>query len=198
MVGSPRRSAASATHSTTRSSNPVSGSTRSSSSSIRIGPTPWSGRAEVERDTASWVHWYNSTRIHHALDKMPSIEFCRLRQRDGDHGCVEAGHTARRDRRHEGDPARVERRTSPLAPRAGCDSQGPRLSHPASTSACLRPDWPEGRRRAGWAWMTACRGGSTRPHGAGQVDDGRAEAIAVSFLKLGGQAWCRGAPQGSR
>jgi hypothetical protein len=37
---------------------------------------------------------------------MPSIEFCRLRQRDGDHGCVEAGHTARRDRRHEGDPAR--------------------------------------------------------------------------------------------
>ena len=28
----------------------------------------WSGRAEVERDTATWVHWYNTTRLHSSLD----------------------------------------------------------------------------------------------------------------------------------
>ncbi|MFW3119251.1 ISMsm1, transposase orfB [Mycolicibacterium mageritense DSM 44476 = CIP 104973] len=27
----------------------------------------WSGRAEVERETASWVHWYNTSRLHSAL-----------------------------------------------------------------------------------------------------------------------------------
>jgi transposase InsO family protein len=35
----------------------------------------WSGRAEVERETASWVHWYNTTRIHHSIGKMSPIEF---------------------------------------------------------------------------------------------------------------------------
>ena len=35
----------------------------------------WRGRAEVERETASWIHWYNSTRIHHSLGKMSPIEF---------------------------------------------------------------------------------------------------------------------------
>ena len=29
----------------------------------------WSGAAEVERETASWVHWYNTTRIHHSIGK---------------------------------------------------------------------------------------------------------------------------------
>ena len=24
----------------------------------------WAGAAEVERETTSWVHWYNQTRIH--------------------------------------------------------------------------------------------------------------------------------------
>ena len=33
------------------------------------------GRAEVERETASWVHWYNTTRIHHSIGKMSPIEF---------------------------------------------------------------------------------------------------------------------------
>ena len=28
----------------------------------------WTGRAEVERETAAWVHWYNTTRLHSALD----------------------------------------------------------------------------------------------------------------------------------
>jgi integrase-like protein len=24
----------------------------------------WTGQAEVERETATWVHWYNATRMH--------------------------------------------------------------------------------------------------------------------------------------
>jgi integrase-like protein len=24
----------------------------------------WTGRTEVERETAAWVHWYNTTRLH--------------------------------------------------------------------------------------------------------------------------------------
>src|ERR671919_783854 len=35
----------------------------------------WTARAEVERETASWVHWYNTTRIHHSTGKIPPIEF---------------------------------------------------------------------------------------------------------------------------
>ena len=37
--------------------------------------TRWTGRAEVERETASWVHWHNTTRIHHSIGKMSPIEF---------------------------------------------------------------------------------------------------------------------------
>ena len=35
----------------------------------------WSGAAELERETASWIHWYNTTRIHHSIGKMSPIEF---------------------------------------------------------------------------------------------------------------------------
>ena len=41
----------------------------------------WSGRAEVERETASWVHWYNTTRIHHSIAKMSPAEFEALHTR---------------------------------------------------------------------------------------------------------------------
>ncbi len=41
----------------------------------------WSGRAEVERETASWVHWYNTTRIHHSIAKMSPVEFEALHAR---------------------------------------------------------------------------------------------------------------------
>ncbi len=37
-------------------------------------PRAWSGRAEVERETASWVHWYNTTRIHHSIGKIAPVE----------------------------------------------------------------------------------------------------------------------------
>ncbi|GAC1594063.1 MAG: hypothetical protein NVS3B21_15700 [Acidimicrobiales bacterium] len=35
----------------------------------------WTGRAEVERETASWVHWFNTTRIHHSINKLSPVEF---------------------------------------------------------------------------------------------------------------------------
>jgi transposase InsO family protein len=35
----------------------------------------WSGRAEVECETAGWVYWYNATRIHHSIGKLSPIEF---------------------------------------------------------------------------------------------------------------------------
>jgi transposase InsO family protein len=34
----------------------------------------WTGRADVERATAAWVHWYNHTRLHSAIGYQPPIE----------------------------------------------------------------------------------------------------------------------------
>jgi putative transposase len=33
------------------------------------------GRADVEQETASWVHWFNATRLHHSIGKRSPIEF---------------------------------------------------------------------------------------------------------------------------
>jgi transposase InsO family protein len=38
-------------------------------------PRSWSGAAELERETASWVHWFNTTRIHHSIGKMSPIDY---------------------------------------------------------------------------------------------------------------------------
>jgi len=38
----------------------------------------WSGAAEVEGETASWVHWYNQTRIHHSIGRMSPIRYQTL------------------------------------------------------------------------------------------------------------------------
>ena len=38
-------------------------------------PKTWTGWAEVERETAAWVHWYNTTRLHSALGYRPPIEY---------------------------------------------------------------------------------------------------------------------------
>jgi putative transposase len=35
----------------------------------------WTGRNEVERETAAWVHWFNTARLHSALDHRPPVEF---------------------------------------------------------------------------------------------------------------------------
>ena len=37
--------------------------------------TSWSGRAEVERETASWVHWYNQARVHSSIGYLPPVEY---------------------------------------------------------------------------------------------------------------------------
>jgi putative transposase len=35
----------------------------------------WAGRTEVERETAAWVHWFNTERLHSAIDYRPPVEF---------------------------------------------------------------------------------------------------------------------------
>ena len=35
----------------------------------------WTDRAEVERETADWIHWYNTHRLHSALGYRPPIEY---------------------------------------------------------------------------------------------------------------------------
>jgi putative transposase len=35
----------------------------------------WTGRNELERATAEWVHWFNTTRLHSALGCVPPVEF---------------------------------------------------------------------------------------------------------------------------
>jgi putative transposase len=40
----------------------------------------WSGAAELERETAGWIHWYNTTRINHSIGKQSPIEFEELHE----------------------------------------------------------------------------------------------------------------------
>lgn len=35
----------------------------------------WTGAAEVERETAGWVHWFNTTRIHLSIGRMPPVAY---------------------------------------------------------------------------------------------------------------------------
>ncbi|MGH7745641.1 MAG: IS3 family transposase [Candidatus Dormibacteria bacterium] len=35
----------------------------------------WSGPGEVEAETASWVHWYNATRIHLSIGRMSPLRY---------------------------------------------------------------------------------------------------------------------------
>jgi putative transposase len=35
----------------------------------------WTGRGEVERATAEWVHWFNHARLHSSLGHVPPMEF---------------------------------------------------------------------------------------------------------------------------
>ena len=35
----------------------------------------WTGRAEVERETAGWVHWFNTERLHSSIDYHPPVEY---------------------------------------------------------------------------------------------------------------------------
>ena len=33
------------------------------------------GRAELERETAEWVHWNNTSRLHSSIDYLPPVEY---------------------------------------------------------------------------------------------------------------------------
>ena len=35
----------------------------------------FTGRAELERETASWVHWYNTVRLHSSIEYRPPVEY---------------------------------------------------------------------------------------------------------------------------
>jgi len=35
----------------------------------------WSGRDEVERETAEWVRWFNADRLHSSIDYLSPIEY---------------------------------------------------------------------------------------------------------------------------
>ncbi|MFI6754133.1 IS3 family transposase [Rhodococcus coprophilus] len=35
----------------------------------------WSGRAEVERETAEWVRWFNTDRLHSSIDYLSPVEY---------------------------------------------------------------------------------------------------------------------------
>lgn len=35
----------------------------------------WTGRNAVERETAAWVHWFNTERLHSAIGYQPPVEF---------------------------------------------------------------------------------------------------------------------------
>jgi putative transposase len=46
----------------------------------------WTGRNEVERETAAWVRWFNTERLHSALGHVPPAEFeQRYRESARDH-----------------------------------------------------------------------------------------------------------------
>lgn len=35
----------------------------------------WTSRGEVERETAAWVHWFNTERLHSSIGYQPPAEF---------------------------------------------------------------------------------------------------------------------------
>lgn len=35
----------------------------------------WSGRAEVERETAEWVRWFNADRLYSSIDYLSPIDY---------------------------------------------------------------------------------------------------------------------------
>jgi len=38
-------------------------------------PRTWTGPAEVETETASWVHWFNTERLHSSINYLPPITY---------------------------------------------------------------------------------------------------------------------------
>ena len=45
----------------------------------------WAGRAEIERETASWVHWFNTSRLHSSIGYVSPVDYENeyLRPRSG-------------------------------------------------------------------------------------------------------------------
>ena len=41
---------------------------------IGQNPRTWTGLHDVEAATAEWIHWYNTTRLHHSIGLLPPVE----------------------------------------------------------------------------------------------------------------------------
>lgn len=55
---------------------------------IERRPRTWSGAAEVERETASWVHWCNERRIHLSIGRMSPVAYEALHGTPADQRAV--------------------------------------------------------------------------------------------------------------
>lgn len=42
---------------------------------VDSSPHSWTGRAELERETASWVHWFNTSRLHSSIHYCSPVEY---------------------------------------------------------------------------------------------------------------------------
>jgi len=41
---------------------------------LTVSPRPLTGLSDVEAITTDWVHWYNTSRLMHRLDRRPPAE----------------------------------------------------------------------------------------------------------------------------
>ena len=42
---------------------------------VELNPRTWTGPAEVETETAGWVHCFNTVRLHSSIDYHPPITY---------------------------------------------------------------------------------------------------------------------------
>lgn len=42
---------------------------------IDLHPRTWTTAADVERETASWVQWFNTARLHSSIGHVPPVEY---------------------------------------------------------------------------------------------------------------------------
>ena len=42
---------------------------------IDLHPRTWTGPGEIERETASYLHWFNTERLHSSIDYQPPITY---------------------------------------------------------------------------------------------------------------------------
>lgn len=111
------------------------------------GPT-WASRREVKWQVASWVHWYNTQRLHSSIGNLPPIEFeHRQRQATTQAPTPEAAQTTTLRKTHGGSPGLLRLRESSqqicvaptTPPRCDKDASSARLGLLLHGADCSRP-----------------------------------------------------------